>query len=614
MSVELLHELQHEVRRLFIAGSALAQGDVRLAKLQPQLKKLGEAAPVFNRIAEASDTVMAASREDSAVKLLELATLLSAVLHTQGKTETVGESHSIPAAGIALKTDVTYRRLKPLLEILTTKGQGRLEQLRQAIQDNIYMDLRALPMMCAGLDETFPEIAELIAETIRTGYGEQALPVLYQQINLQGGKGDARRLQLIHRLSGKSGEQIVLDAANNGSVELKVAAIGALGEYQHHEALLLEMSRERRKEVRQAAFDSLASIGSAAALDRLFEAMTSKDRDMAIEPIRRTHSTVLLERVIEQAKNSFADYSRTEGKERSAAIEQLNAELLCLHGSGTVISSRDAYWHRRVTDSSTSSAISDAVYDLLRSLLTSPAFILPETELVQDNAAELLLSLNIEEGNRLLMDLPHERAVNLVSFRFRAACRLLTPSELYDRFSPLLGTPSSPLSKELLRTIAQYIGEDELSIGIDVGAWDARWIHAFIAADALYLVTQFAYQPDAAVETYLISKLDNNSSLNNNSDQRILLALFRVGYQGTPELMLKLLERRFYYYRDENIQQLITYMPSSYIPRIRELAEKSHFARPDEFIAIVDAMEAAPTELIEERGTALWTWVKNKLS
>lgn len=621
MSVELLHDLQQEVRRLFIAGSALAQGDLRIAKLQPQLNKLGEAAPIFKRIGEASDAVLNASREDSAVKLLELATLLSAVLHTQGKTETVGEMHLISSDSINLPTDMPYRRLKPLLEILTTKGQGRLEQLRQAVQDGVHLDLRAMPMMCSALDETFPEIAELVAETIRTGYGESALPILRQQINLQGGKGDARRLLLIQRLAGSEAESLVLDAAANGSVDLKIAAINALGEYEQHESLLLEMCREKRKEVRQVAFDSLASIGTDAALNRLFDALTSsKDRELAIEPVRRTNSTALLERVINQAEHSFETYMRSEGKERGVAIEQLHAELLCLHGSGTFISNRNAYWNRRINSSEASETLSDAVFALIQKILTARDFIAPETELIVDNAAELLLNMNTEQGNRLLLELPQDQSILIVGFRFRAAYRLLSPAELFSAFSPLLETPSSNAARVLLHVIEQLVSEQTSSSELDASAtaitdyWDSRWIHAFVKADAALLVTLFAHKPDRVVTEYLVSRLGKNASLNHHIDQRILFALYRIGYKETPEIVFGLLERRYYYYSDDNIQQLIALMPRSYIPRLREMALKPNAVRPDEILAIADAMEAAPAEIIEESGPSLWRWIRNKLS
>ena len=47
-----LYDLQQELNRLFIAGSKFAKNDPRLQKHIPILKKLGEKAPVFNKLAQ----------------------------------------------------------------------------------------------------------------------------------------------------------------------------------------------------------------------------------------------------------------------------------------------------------------------------------------------------------------------------------------------------------------------------------------------------------------------------------------------------------------------------------------------------------------------------------
>ena len=98
MSVELLNEVNQEVRRLFIAGGKLAQGDSRLGRLQPSLRKLGESAPVFARVAQALDQTIDPNTDNPSIKLLELATLLHSILYTQGQTETKG-AEPVPLQG-----------------------------------------------------------------------------------------------------------------------------------------------------------------------------------------------------------------------------------------------------------------------------------------------------------------------------------------------------------------------------------------------------------------------------------------------------------------------------------------------------------------------------------
>ena len=53
MSIPVLIEVYDEMRRLAIAGSAVAPGDFRLKKLIPPLEKSGEKVPVFAKVAQA---------------------------------------------------------------------------------------------------------------------------------------------------------------------------------------------------------------------------------------------------------------------------------------------------------------------------------------------------------------------------------------------------------------------------------------------------------------------------------------------------------------------------------------------------------------------------------
>ncbi|MBW7475329.1 HEAT repeat domain-containing protein [Paenibacillus oenotherae] len=605
MSVDLLLDLQQEVRRLFIAGSAMAQGDMRLAKLVPQLKKLGESAPVINRLAEAAEGLMSAAREKSSEKLLELATLLSAVLHTLGKTETVGETQTIEGSAVTLTTDVSYRKLQPLLEALTTKGQGRLEQLWLAWEDRSFLDLRALPALCRGLDDSYGDVPDYIQEKLIPGFGRDVIPVLQNQLNLNGGKGDSRRLQLLHRLLGESMIELLLEAAVSGSIELRAAAIKLLGGYGEQEPFLLEQTSEKRQEVRLAAYYALARIGSDGAVERLYEAIRSKDRELAVAPVRQCVSTVLHERIIVQAEEDLERWLSSEGEDRIRAAQQLHIDLRCLEGAD-----------KRLTG---------VVYPLLRKLLLSKAFIVTETETIQEAAAELLLELDTPEGNRLAIELQHMHNSRFIGYSFRAAYKQLKPSEVFDRFAGDL-TGGSHAAKELLRTLESIVsGQLQLLTG-DVDkvvleeAWDPRWGHVFADKDLTELVCSFTHRNEPRIADYLISKAKyGNSSWNDETmKQRVLLVLFRIRHKEAPQLLLDWLEKkaqRGFHYIDWNTRCLISSMPKSYVQRLRTFAERQlHVTVRGQILEFVETIEAAPEETNEESGTGIWEWIKNKMS
>src|SRR5580700_8220763 len=91
MSIPILVQTYDEVRRLAIAGSVVAPGDFRLKKLAPQLEQAGQKAPVFARVAEAVHRLVESNEKSSAAALLELTTLVNAILYTQGETGADGE-------------------------------------------------------------------------------------------------------------------------------------------------------------------------------------------------------------------------------------------------------------------------------------------------------------------------------------------------------------------------------------------------------------------------------------------------------------------------------------------------------------------------------------------
>ncbi|MDA0813049.1 MAG: hypothetical protein O3C21_11770, partial [Verrucomicrobia bacterium] len=112
MSIAVLTQVADEARRLAIAGSQLAKGDFRLQKLVPPLQSAGMKAPVFAKVAECAEAVIAASEKESATALLELSTLVGAVLYTQGTTGAEGKIEDLKNKDLGIhSTKATARVL-----------------------------------------------------------------------------------------------------------------------------------------------------------------------------------------------------------------------------------------------------------------------------------------------------------------------------------------------------------------------------------------------------------------------------------------------------------------------------------------------------------------------
>jgi hypothetical protein len=223
MSIQLLTQVYDEMRRLAIAGSVVAQGDFRLKKLIAPLEQAGAKAPVFAKVAQAVTNVVNADAKNSAGPLLELATLVNAILYTQGDTSAEGAIEAIETTELAGTVNQTSARmLKPLLEALSTTGSGRLELIRDAHERGAFRDLRLVKPALAAIDDVYGEIGDLLAEKVLPMYGKAILPELRSKLDIKGRAGHPRRLRLMHTIDPAGTRDIVKQALDAGSKEVKV--------------------------------------------------------------------------------------------------------------------------------------------------------------------------------------------------------------------------------------------------------------------------------------------------------------------------------------------------------------------------------------------------------
>lgn len=604
MSIDLLFELQHEVRRLFIAGSGMVAGDLRLQKMLPQLQKLGESAPVFNRMAQAVSQVLEADTSGSASRLLELGTLLNSVLYTQGKTETKEELVPMEGTGANLSTSIPYRKLHPLIEALTQKGQGRMEQLCQGYDDGLFHDSRVIPAAVSALDDSYVEIPDFLHRKVLPTLGMEALPALQQQFKLDGGKGDARRLELIHELLPISDLDLLLQAAKQGSTEVRSTAIELLSDFPDQEDFILEQADDKKKEIRRAALFALSRLGTEQAIARLYKALGSKDQDLAIEPIQLCKANDLTISVIGHAEGVLERIVQRTNVEDSA--QQLLADIRSLQG-------------KRVPE----------VVNFLGKLLSTPSFIIPETEAVQEAAADLLLELDLPEADRFAVTLHEAYNRKFIAYSFRAAIKILPPEDVYERFCHDLKDKKQPAAKDLLRVLYEVtpplldqLEEPVVAVSSDFTIWDPRWVHLFVKLDEEELVCRFAQDSDPKVTAYLVKKCEELPNFNRSKTANMLLILFSQNYPDAPRLLMDILEKggaKQFYYLDRAQLTLLSLLPRPYAERLQLFAEGlSYQGMKNQLLEIAETIAAKPeqTELSdnEEKGQGLWGWIKSKMS
>ncbi|OPH51854.1 hypothetical protein BC351_34120 [Paenibacillus ferrarius] len=620
MSIDILFELQYEVRRLFIAGSGMAAGDLRMQKILPHLHKLGESAPVFKRMAHAVSQVLEAETSNSAEKLLELGTLLNSVLYTQGKTETKEELAPLEAAEAesAHPTSLPYRKIYPLIEALTKKGQGRMEQLRLGHEERLFLDLRVIPAAVSALDDSYAEIPDYLHREVLPVVGTAALPALKQQFRMDGGKGDARRLQLLHTLRPASDLELLLQAAAEGSTEVRSMAIELLSDYPEQEDFILEQADDKKKEIRRAALFALSRLGTEEAIARLYKALNSKDQDIAIEPIQLCKANELTLNILEHAKTMLDNIKRRSNVSDSTQL--LLADIRSLHV-------------KRVPE----------VVSFLELLLSTPDFIVPETEALQEAAADLLLQLDLPEADRFILTLHEAYNRKFIAYSFRAALKILPPEDVYERFCHDLKDKKSAVAKDLLRVLYEVtpslytqlqtqllpqVHESEPISSSDFSSWDPRWVHLFVKLDEEELVCRFARESDPKVTAYIVKKCEERPSFNVTKTTNLLLILFRQNDPDASKLLMDILEKggnKQFYYLDRIQLTLLSLLPRPYAERLRQFAEGlSYQGMKSQLLDIAETIAAKPESEREteqrdssnygEKGQGLWGWIRSKMS
>lgn len=603
MGIPVLQELHQEVRRLYIAGSDVAAGDLRLNRLLPQLRKLGEGAPVFGRLAEATARLTESDAESSSARLLELGALLHAVLYTQGRTEPAEPSAPFQPEGESVVTDLPYRRLGPLIEALTQRGPGRLDVIRQAAEEGMFHDLRTLIPAVSTLEDTFAEIPEFIAEHVIPQIGSPALPILRRQFNAEGGRADARRLLLIDRLSGGPDRDWLARLADTGSAEVRAAAISRLGVFDEMEPKLLELAGDKKKEIRRAALLALAERGTEPAFAALLAALDGKDEEIAYAPISLCRDARLTARLLAYGEAQRARLADTAGKDE-AALERLRLAVRVLSG--------------RADDGVTPFAIR---------LIAEPGFKHENLPGIRASAAELLLEMESREGAEFLLSLQRQPKPDplLVPYSFDAALKYWSPEAVYEAFEPYLKNKRSSLAKSLLHIVYDWTTTQERRLGIDEPeaeseaiAWDPRWVKLLVALDEAELVSRLATEPDRETILYLAEKAKAAGKRLDEQAALALLALRRLGYDQAPELVMQALEGAAagkIYYLNRRWLLLIGEMPASYVERLEQFAEGLTYdsLKRDVLEAVGYARQNVAEATGKEKGAGWIQWLRNRL-
>ncbi|KWX77401.1 HEAT repeat domain-containing protein [Paenibacillus jilunlii] len=599
MSTALLQELHQEVRRLYIAGSDLAAGDFRLKRLLPQFQQLGERAAVFKRLGEGITSLVEPGAGDgapAAVRLQELTLLLESVLYTQGVSAPDEAPGELRSRNFTLDTRLPYRKLAAVRQALTTTGSGRYEIVIEAFKDGMFQDLRLLPLAIAALNDPYSEIAEFAMTAILPSYGPAITGYLIETLNLAGGKSEVRKLKVIAKAGGTEVLEEIFKAAEEGSDDIRAAAIECLGGHDAYLPVLLEWSKDKKKVIREAAYKALATGGSSQGEDRLYEAFAAKkDRELVADALAYSSSAPLMERLsalymqelreapqknedkkkTEQVWNSIRPFTTVLSGQQNPLLDELYSYVIQDHGRfsslGFTTVMNEAAWYKQ-------RAGTEAAFEELQHLekLDSRYFphlfraaqqLMSAEELYKQfggtliNKLKAVVTKDSAQRNKLLMDTIKEQVMNAEEIWYDAA---------WD-----------PQRDRQYRETAM-LAPDKIA-----AAWDPRWLDLFIHRDVPELVCAFARPDHAESRRYLLNKLSGQKELqrmlrNHDVLPNLFTGLARSGMpdHDLHELLISVLENGKSYlpYRfDYFLFQLMLGFPASYHSRLEALVPNQRY-------------------------------------
>ena len=432
MSIPVLEQVYDEVRRLSIAGSVVAPGDFRLKKLVPALEQTGKKVPVFAKVAQAVTGVVESTEKTSAQTLLDLSTLVNAILCTQGETGLPGEIEPIETVDLGQRqTQVSAQVLKPLLEALSTTGSGRMKVVQEAYERGAFSDLRLIRPALDAIDDPNTEIADFVADKILPSYGKAILGELRAKFEPKRRGGQVRRLGLMHQLDPEGSREIVQRAIDDGSQEVRVAAIGCLGGAGGDLPVLLDQAKSKAEKVRLAAYAALASFDAPEAIRSLCR---NSGSDLAL--VEKVAAPILnpelLACILDESKanwDALLAGKEKDKKKLGAGAARMISLLQCLSNrvdKKTEEFLREAFANReRLVAIKAEPSGKDIERQLLEAMLNGPTNL-----------------------HKTLADAHPALDADTVEFAFKAAVKSCAPAEVFESFSPYLATAGGGRKKK----------------------------------------------------------------------------------------------------------------------------------------------------------------------
>lgn len=536
MSISALKDVSTEVRRLSIAGASLAPADFRLQNLIAPLEKSGEKSPIFAKVAGAVADVVEADDKSAAGKLLDLSTLVNAILYTQGETGIEGDLQTVAACPVqGTTTKTSYRVLAPLIDALTTSGQGRYEIIEDAWKRGAFRDVRLIRPAILALGDRYGELATLVEDKVIPSFGAGIAPLLREGLDPKGGVIHARRLRALSGVDPDAAKAVARELADESTKEMKIAVIGVLRGSSGDVDILMEATKSKVKDIRRAAYSALAGIPVTAVKELFRELIQSKDLELVSDTIGDALSDDLVGPLVSEGQGIMTELT----KSKSPAEKSMNRLMHVLQAvSGNMNTEAETFvlsvFEKR-------DHFSNLRKVAIRSLGAE----------LNGEVAYVIAIYGSEPAKRELIKARNRLGSSQIGCALLAAARLDSPARVHKEFSALLAGDSEvgEAIEGVIRGWNSYSYRrydfEELTEEVE---WDEAWCKAAMKSGRTGLVRYLAKPGYRKVEAYLkkclqygdkkklIVKKDDDLTLG------VLETLIELGCKDAPKLVCQAIE------------------------------------------------------------------------
>ncbi|QQO09961.1 HEAT repeat domain-containing protein [Breznakiella homolactica] len=462
MAIPILNELNDEITRLYIAGSSLGRDDPRIKKYIPALQKLGEKAPVFNTLAERLIALTGGDGSATPEALMEAGMLLYSIRYTQGSTDT-GETPGdmVYAAKPLTVARTPYSKLNELITLLTSGSQAHSDLVREIYESGLFRDPRLFAAYAAAVTDNRSFISNYIADVIIPAVGQDMVPFIEESLDIKGSKRHARLFRILYHLTGKAILPLAETALAEGASHVAVEAIHALGEDPKYEETLLSCTKDKKGDVKAAAFAALVKLGSARGDELILEGLGKANIGHLEEALAASKNPDVAAKVQEEAERILPAFK--ESHTRLAVLLR-------------VLARRNE----------------EAGLVLIEKLYADPKFYADAVYLLDlENLLGIIAEENTERKNRLLLA-ASEKNESLGYYKLVACIRLFSREEVFERCKDVMR--SKGYSYNLLNRV--YGLDWDSRIPDDRKPWDPRWAGFFVARGDSYLAYRYIYNND----------------------------------------------------------------------------------------------------------------------